>query len=1589
MSDMGKLGPPAAAGRVPDFTHEALAHLQIQSDEFALHVQAYLNEASSIHRKQLDEDLHRFRNTLVLLEKGAAVYVAEELIALLKADAQGLLTDHGELTRVLMLAADQLSAHVALLQKNGDLDNALPLLPLVNDSRACRDESLLSDALVLAAGIELPVSPTAAEQHDQWILQRREWVSQATQVHMSFARSLLHWWRVGEPNGALALVTQLDELVSFCSQRACLSSLVPLFQSASLVASAIAEQALSDGPALRSLFAQLERHIHRSARIEYIDDLLPGDLLRNYLYYVAQIESDGPTALGLRRQFRLDRVRQAARVNDSHSTPTIGVGYHLARAIRSNIAVESEALRHWLNESPTNVDQPRVVRLRVRLAQLEPVLTLMGEPEALVCLQSINADLALLEGSAQPDSAMKHRLAQSLLTLDALLDNSARHSIKQHSNAEDLSELHSENIFVNRAIDACLRVARDSLQEVANTLGDLLPVGALPAGQCQALTREILRLDLALQLLPLPLLSPLLQGLSHALTEIQRSGRGPSGADSADHDATHNTGTSRNSISAQVGLPPDEPVQQELATLLVSIDYYLGCVLQPHAAADQLLLDARSSLQRLTGLLSAKQARVAVVQTQTSSEPRVATFLPHMDALGTALVTYRHESGSSVESVRDALQAFARESAKGSSAPLQQLSSAAFEWFEKRSPEVISLGRVLSADELATLDEIHGVIPQLIDQWLSDSESIRGFDELIDRLTSEYIAEASADPTNIGTLTLNVDDDLLSDSMDGSSAVAFDNTLQHVFYHECIGHLDDLQSAVQVALQPSAAVTTRLPTEQMLRALHTLTGSAQNADAHRIVSIVQPLQRAALAKQRLGESFDATQTRYIGDLIMALRAHLDSLTTGHPVAPSVRLVEQQLTAFLAAAIPGSDGHDNGLSMAPNVRSIDDVFTEEASELLERLRLTVYQPEAQNKAVQDSLSMLHTLKGSAHMAGRTNVAETAHALESQVQDLTELQARMTALKVGYLELNNILSQVNVRKAVAVTEHTTHETNVGMPLGDTLQVSDSAFDTLLDLATDATVNQARLSDELARLREVYQDLETTTLRFSELMQSNLKKPVAPFTEMFADLDAARDVMRRALRQAEREQQQASRASAGLQQSLIRNRLIRVDETRERLTQIMQDAAQTMNCEVTLVLDGGEVTLDRVLFRQLQAPLEHLTRNAIVHGIEPAAERIKAGKSAAGQLTLSAQLDGTDLVISFSDDGRGIDKVAVSALLEARGESPVETLEDLQRSLFSSGFSSVESPTALAGHGLGLFAVQAAVEQLRGHVQLSTEPGVGLQITMRIPQRIVVNQVVLVESEGSLFALPVSQVDAVRLAGVGAEIPTRYHRVRLAQLLSQSSVATKSSEQTLTTILVSTSGESLALEVDLIIGYRELVTQALGPQLSSLCRFTGGSVLSDGRQVLIVDLNRVTEMRSAQHRSNMLAARESLRPVALIVDDSLTMRVAAQTVLQRCGIAVRQSRDGIEALDSMALALPNLIILDIEMPRLDGRDFLKRVREQYGDACPPVIVTSSRDDATNRDQMAKLGAVRFLTKPYTDAQLLDAIESAGLRLPDLTIA
>lgn len=1576
---------PHAMDSSSSLNSEAVAHLLVAWEQFSTHVGFFVQSEDLSDRQPVIDDLKRIRNTLVVLDKTATQFVIEELLAVLLFDATDE-SNTSELARVLLSAVQNLDQHFHQMHDDIDADNALALVAMVNDCRAYRDEMLLSDALMLAAGVEIPEGPSVSVSEKIWSDQRNLWVAYASSAHMSLVQRLLHWWRSQRAGAVGPLIRQLDRIALLSEEHHYLSPLTPLFQAASLVAKAVKDGQIDDGPALRSLYAQLERNVHRCALVAVPDDLVPDDLLRNFLYYAAQIESDVSTAISLRRRFRLDRVRQIAQSTRCPDTPTIGVGYHLTNAIRNGVMRETEYLREWLDDADAHHASDaylKVVRSRVRLGQLEPVLTIMGVPKPLACLKSINTALGMLKKGRLADEATRVQLSQSLSQLDTLLEQSARQSILQ-SRGDRSVRLSARDVYVDIATDACLREARNEIQLLANQLLPMVVENRLDRPSCRQLIIRLNKVNNALQILPLPELCPLFGSLGLVFRQLS---------------TYHGARSLTDAVS----------MRDLLSRMLTSLDDYLGCVLLPQPEAGQFLISASETLETIMEILGiSPDVSSGEVADELPSE-LAERLLDVFASIGQATADYKLQPNRSiVERLRNSLIDL-HEIINADVVPqgLGLLVSSARVWFAQI---VSDENPVLSHENLNCLDEIQAFFPILLDTPINDAGAVNGLDELLQQLEQEAMdapedivadSEPSLDDlslADIGSLTLNVDDDLILEAISGEESNDLDETLQLVFQHECIGHLEILDESVSLALRPHGDGKARLPNEKMLRALHTLTGSAQTINAEEVVAIVLPLQRASLSLHREGRYFDAGQTRYIGELVVALRSRLGTINTDKPIPDAIKSVEARIGEFLSQTVPGisESGQDQtvSLSMGSQIKSLEDVFSDESSEILDKLRHVIRRIPFDQSSLRDAQSLLHTLKGSARMVGRLSISECTHEIESELQALDSLSLQLEVLKTGYRSLHGYLLQSSARRMTKLSAE--DETRGVSPrVAGERNGFDYGMDAdnLLDLATDLTVNQVRLSDELRRLRNVCQDVDSTSFRWRKLLEQSDLSGLPATMEILADMEAVCLEMRSALRHAEREQQQASRVSANLQQTLVRSRLCRLDGLRNRLSDTISDMAKVCGVAARFELAGGDLMIDRDLYKQLAAPLEHLVRNSVVHGIEPAEQRLARGKPSTGLIRVSASVDGADLVLQIGDDGRGINRESLNSILLARGEPGINSDEQMQNVLFASGFSTIENADSIAGHGLGLSAVQTAVEQLKGRLLIQSPEDAGMQITMRIPQPMVVKQVVLVRDGGRFYGIPVVHVKSVRLAepdlmSGSVKCLEETQRVSIRQLLGEAE--RRASRNGITScVVVSVLERSLQIEIDEIIGYRELVTQPLGAQLASLKRFSDGSVLPAGQRVLILDLQALLESPPGEKLVSASSTTDLYSPVALIVDDSHTTRNRTQQILSQWGIMVRSTKDGLEALESLATDLPDIMIVDLEMPRLDGFNLLRRIGQTYAGNSPSIIVVSHHDHEQDRQTAIELGAVRFLVKPYTESQLQEAIGAAGLCLPDLTIA
>ena len=556
-------------GSAPDFSSVALAELHAECIEFGEHVRLYIEAASIDQLKILIDDVTRIRDTLIILQRPGAVMVADEVLALLDAMAVGAVDSVDDCAHAIVLASEQLRDYVAYLQKPRSVDCVLPLLPVLNNCRACRGESLLSESLVLAAGIRLPSDPILPPPDD---LDLTTFVHRVQSSRKLLMQGLLDWYRgKSELPQALAEVARLlSELADACDTPTSLRALVPLFNSAHVVSDALHNGQLDESAALKRLFAQLERFVQRCGRLtasdaQVLDQLLPQGLFRNFLYYVALSHSQHSLATELRNQYQLHRFVLKDSDSDQTRHALDGVGQRLSDSIRDSIDAETEILRNWLAQAATDQKHPQVVRLRARLSQLEPALSLLGAHQALEFLQQINLSLDRLADPSIDVHAERLVVAETLIRLDRALHEPGTGEFYSAN-----SRYGTPQTLLDDAIAACIAESRRRLQKVEFDLVTLFE--AREPGSTDAMasvlskplldvTQQLGLIEQALSVLPAAECQQLIHDIGGALTSY--------------------------SIGEQT-----PQMHQALAAALVTLDYALCCGAQPDNRTDKPILDA-------------------------------------------------------------------------------------------------------------------------------------------------------------------------------------------------------------------------------------------------------------------------------------------------------------------------------------------------------------------------------------------------------------------------------------------------------------------------------------------------------------------------------------------------------------------------------------------------------------------------------------------------------------------------------------------------------------------------------------------------------------------------------------------------------------------------------------------------------------------------------------------------------------------------------------------------------------------------------------------------------------------------------------
>ena len=469
--------------------------------------------------------------------------------------------------------------------------------------------------------------------------------------------------------------------------------------------------------------------------------------------------------------------------------------------------------------------------------------------------------------------------------------------------------------------------------------------------------------------------------------------------------------------------------------------------------------------------------------------------------------------------------------------------------------------------------------------------------------------------------------------------------------------------------------------------------------------------------------------------------------------------------------------------------------------------------------------------------------------------------------------------------------------------------------------------------------------------------------------------------------------------LQIAVMKTRMLPIGKVFNKFPRLVRDLARELGKKVRLIIEGEDTELDKSIIEEIGDPLVHMIRNAIDHGIEPPEERIKAGKPEEGTIWLKAYNEGNMIVIEIKDDGRGMDPNVLKQKAIEKGLITPQEAENMSDKeafmlIFKPGFSTAAKITNVSGRGVGMDVVKTNIEKLNGIIEVDSVPGKGSTFKLKIPLTLAIIQALLVASQEDLFAVPLSNViETVRI--VEEDIYTIEGRsvlklrdevlplVNMADIFNIEKILMP--EKYLYVVILGLGATKIGLIVDRFIGQEEIVIKSLGEFLKGLPGIAGATIRGDGRVTLIVDVASLMKLAKETHNKKLVtdslneAKKKKEKPGdynVLIVDDSAMDRKIMRQALEELGVNILEAKDGMEALNMLKQNDIDAMLIDIEMPRMDGYTLAQEIRKYNKYRKLPLIAVTSRATKADRVRGVEVGMDEYITKPYTKEYLQNVI-------------
>ncbi|MBT4159986.1 MAG: response regulator, partial [Gammaproteobacteria bacterium] len=599
---------------------------------------------------------------------------------------------------------------------------------------------------------------------------------------------------------------------------------------------------------------------------------------------------------------------------------------------------------------------------------------------------------------------------------------------------------------------------------------------------------------------------------------------------------------------------------------------------------------------------------------------------------------------------------------------------------------------------------------------------------------------------------------------------------------------------------------------------------------------------------------------------------------------------------------------------------------------------------------------------------------------------------------------------------------------------IRVSADLVEELIGLAGESSINRGRVEQQITDFGESLQDMEQTINRIRDqvrqleieaesretLIRTNSENQDSSFDELemdrytmlqavsrvlneaTSDMTDLKDTLVNRSRDAETLLHQQARISSELQEGLTRTRMVPFARLIPRLRRIVRQISAEVGKSVRFDAYNVEGELDRNVLERIVAPLEHMLRNAVDHGIEDTERRVATGKPEQGRISLRLSREGGYVVLTISDDGGGINVEAVRKKAVERGlmtEAQELSDHDVMQFILHAGFSTAQKLTQISGRGVGMDVVVSEIKSLGGNITIDSSLGVGSEFTIRIPFTVSINRALMVVVREETYAIPLNTIEGiVRVSPYELEAYYQpdapmfeyagqpYRLAYMGRLLDRGENPNFEGQVApLPVILARAGDDSVALQVDRVIGSREVVVKTLGAQFDDVGGISGATVLGDGSVVIILDCMALVRTYEAavgaaerEVEESVLVEPESRVRKVMIVDDSVTVRKVTSRLMERQGYEVITAKDGVDAMEQLQEARPDVILLDIEMPRMDGFEVLRSVRRDDAIKDLPIIMITSRTGEKHKQQAMELGVNEYLGKPFQEASLLATIEN-----------